>query len=282
MVVKANGQTEPFSGEKILRSLNRAHVPKQYQHEIVQELEENLGNRVSSQDIYDHIRKYFNQKHLPLFAKYNLKIALMQLGPSGYPFERYIGALLRHYGYTTIVSQIVKGKCVAHEVDVIAQKGLKRYIIECKFHNQPGTRSDIKTALYVKARVDDIIDRVKLSEAERFVPENYEGWLVTNTKCTSDAIQYALCAGITIIGWNYPEHGNLQDMVEEAGLYPITALTTLSQGHKESLLQQNVVLAKELLERPEILQELHLPLEDIQVVQNEVKALFLNEEEHDH
>ncbi|HZZ99051.1 MAG TPA: restriction endonuclease [Candidatus Saccharimonadia bacterium] len=277
-VVKANGRTEPFSEDKIIRSLTRAHVPRSYQHEIVEHLVSHLGNRVSSRDIHDQIRAYFGQTKPHLFAKYNLKQAIMEFGPSGYPFERYVGELLRHYGYNCVVGSIVQGKCVTHEVDVVAHKDDQHFIIECKFHNQPGTRSDVKTALYVKARVDDIVERLQLSEHEQFQREKHKGWLVTNTKCTSDAIQYALCAGINVIGWSYPDKGNLQDMVEDAGLYPITVLTSLSQTQKAGLLARDVVLAKNLQQQPELLNELHLSMEELQAARNELEGLFSPEE----
>jgi hypothetical protein len=276
-VIKANGRSEPFSEDKIVHSLERARVPRAYQHEIVEHLESHLGSRVSSREIYDHIRGYFNSRSPRLFAKYNLKLAIMEFGPSGYPFERYVAELLRHYHYNCVVGSIVQGKCVSHEVDVIAQKGDQHYIIECKFHNQPGLRSDVKTALYVKARYDDIVERLKLSEREGFIRERHEGWLVTNTKCTSDAIQYGLCAGINVIGWNYPDKGNLQDVVEDAGLYPITVLSSLSQSQKSELLLHDIVLAKDLEERPELLSDLHLSMEELQATQNELQALFAND-----
>lgn len=260
-----------------MHSLERARVPKQYQREIIQELESSVGDRIHSRDIYEHINQYFNKKSLHSFAKYHLKMALMQLGPSGYPFERYVAALLTHYGYDCKVSQMQQGKCVTHEVDVVGRKGDSHYIVECKFHNQPGLRSDVKTALYVKARYDDIVERLRLTEGAAFNQEKHEGWLVTNTKCTSDAIQYALCAGINIIGWSFPEKGNLQDMVEEAGLYPITVLSTLSQSSKEYFLQKDIVLAKQLLDDASLLQELHLAPQEEDVVRQELQGLFSNE-----
>lgn len=273
-VVKANGKTEPFSEGKIYHSLERARVPKEYQHEIVDDLKRSLGDRVSSKDIFDHIKQYFHNTKPHLFAKYNLKMAIMQLGPSGYPFERYVGALLQHYGFNCRVSQVVMGKCVSHEVDVLADKADEHYIVECKFHNEPGSRSDVKVSLYIKARFDDIIDRLELSQGSAFDPKTYHGWLVTNTKCTSDALTYAQCAHINVVGWNYPEKGNLQDMVEEAGLYPVTALSAISQTHKELLLSKNIVLAKELLEHEDTLTNLHLAEDQRKQLDAELAALF--------
>ena len=80
----------------------------------------------------------------------------MQLGPSGHPFEEYIGDILTAKGYDTKVSQILRGACITHEVDVIARTDSRHIMIECKFHNAPGTKSDVQTALYTHARFMDI------------------------------------------------------------------------------------------------------------------------------
>ena len=42
-------------------------------------------------------------------AKYHLKGAIMELGPSGYPFEKFVAAILSHQGYKVQIGQIVKG-----------------------------------------------------------------------------------------------------------------------------------------------------------------------------
>ena len=61
---------------------------------------------------------------------------------------------------------------------------------------------------------------------------------------------------MTLIGWNYPEKGNLQDMIEQHGLHPVTCLTTLSEGEKKSLLAGGVVLCSAIKEKPQTLREL--------------------------
>ena len=62
----------------------------------------------------------------------------MELGPSGFPFENFIGHIFRHDGYSTDVGVIMQGNCVTHEVDVLACKDDRCYIVECKYHNQAG------------------------------------------------------------------------------------------------------------------------------------------------
>jgi hypothetical protein len=80
----------------------------------------------------------------------------MELGPSGFPFEKYVAEILKYQGYRVEVGVIVEGFCVKHEVDIIAEKEAKHFMIECKFHNQPGTFCDVKIPLYINSRFLDI------------------------------------------------------------------------------------------------------------------------------
>ena len=80
-----------------------------------------------------------------------------------------------------------------------------------------------------------------------------EGWLITNTKFTEKAIRYAECNGVKLIGWNYPEAGNLHDLVEETGVHPITCLTSISEGEKRTLMEQGIVLCESIRsEKPKL------------------------------
>jgi len=102
---------------------------------------------------------------------------------------------------------------VPHEVDVVAYNAKKLIMIEAKFHNELGTKSDLKVVLYIKARFDDLAENVfNYGGQNRKITDS---WLVTNTKFSSTAIHYGVCKNLTMIGWNYPEKGNLQDMIEE-------------------------------------------------------------------
>jgi hypothetical protein len=179
-----------------------------------------------------------------LAAKYHLKGAIMELGPSGFPFEKYIGEILRYQGYKTTVGEIVQGKCVSHEIDVIAELGEEYFMIECKYHNQPGTVSDVKIPLYIQARFKDVEAQwIKLPGHES---KSHIGWVVTNTRFSTDAIQYGNCAGLKLLGWDYPLKEGLKDLIDRLGLYPITCLTTLTKVEKQRLLDKNIVLCKEL------------------------------------
>ena len=160
----------------------------------------------------------------------------MDLGPTGYPFEDFVAKVLDAHGYHTKVRQIVTGSCISHEIDIIAAKNGKTAMIEAKFHNNPGTRSDVHVALYTKSRFEDVKEKNMFDEA----------WVVTNTKVTGDAIDYAKCDGMKVIGWSYPDGGGLRDLIEKYHLHPVTMITTLPQALKQKLLDNHIVLCKDI------------------------------------
>lgn len=271
-VKKASGQIEPFSEEKVMLSLRRAGIDQDMAKIILSQLESKLYNGIPTYKIYSDIFNYLKKENPVFLGKFNLKKAIMELGPSGYPFEKFIGALLKHYGYTVQTGVNVFGRCVNHEVDVVAEKENQHFMIECKFHNQPGGCSDVKVALYVKARFDDIaaVWKEKTGHQEKF----HQAWLVTNTRLTSDAIQYGECVGMKLIGWNYPTKGSLRDLIEDSGLHPITCLTSLSSAQKQLLLSHDIVLCKDLLNiRSNILTYINLSVDQMEKLKDEVEQL---------
>ncbi len=76
-----------------------------------------------------------------------------------------------------------------------------------------------------------------------------------------------------MIGWNYPEKGNLQDMVEAEGLHPITCLTSLSPSDKKTLLEARVVLCSEIKKNPDLLKNFLGKDFDPQPVISEIEGL---------
>lgn len=245
-VVKASGASEPFSEKKVLGSIRRAGISKPMQMMVLAHVKKRAYDHISTKEIYQHILEFLRSSPQTYSAgRFRLRQAIMELGPTGFPFEKYIGAILKHYGYSVETGVIVSGKCVDHEVDVVAEKDDQHFMIECKYHNQPGVRSDVKVALYIKARFDDVAStwQKKTGYEKKF----HQAWLVTNTKLTSEAIKYGECAGMKLIGWSYPRKGCLQDLIEDTGLHPLTCLTTLTHQQKKMLLKQDVVLCKQLM-----------------------------------
>lgn len=247
-VTKATGLKEHFSEEKVKYSIHRAGIPDEMQNRVLEHVKSKLYEGIPTSEIFHHIIEFLGRHHPIAKAKYSLKQAIMDLGPTGYPFEDYFSFVLQHEGYTTQVRQILQGSCISHEIDIVAEKEGKKIMVEAKFHNGSGTRTDAHDALYTKARFDDIKVKHKFNEA----------WLVTNTKATIDAINYGSCVGMQVISWSEPSGQSFRDLIEKSKLYPITTLTTLSQNTKQQLLDQHIVSCKALLKQPEVLSQFGL------------------------
>ena len=178
----------------------------------------------------------------------------MELGPSGFPFEKFVGAILTEEGFQTEVGIFVPGKCVMHEVDVVAKTDHTEYMVECKYHNTQGKISDVKVPLYIHSRFLDINE--KLKNDPKSMHKFQQGWIYTNTRFSSDAIAYGKCVGLNLVGWDYPHHDSLKFKIDTLGLFPITALITLTRKEKEKLLNQGIVLCKELVQNQHKLDEI--------------------------
>lgn len=263
-VIKADHSKEQFSEEKVLASIKRAGVPKQLQEKVLQEIKAKLYENIPTFEIYQTIIDALSKSEQPYSrAKYSLKQAIMMLGPTGYPFEDFISRVLEEHGYMTQTRQVLLGKCVNHEIDVIAQKGQSKAMIETKFHNNSGTRSDVRVALYVKSRFDDVKDKHGFTE----------GWVVTNTKTTLDANAYAECSGMKVMSWNYPNGNSLREMVEKYNLQPITLLTSLNASQKLKLLEKHIIVCRDLYEKRDILKTLGLSHEQEKETLDELRYI---------
>ncbi|MBM3272370.1 ATPase [Candidatus Kaiserbacteria bacterium] len=249
LITKADGEQELFDPAKLERSLEFAGASSTMRARILGHVLTELKEGMMTEEIYRRAFELLRQEDQPaVAARYSVKRAVFALGPSGFPFESFLGEVLKAHGWVVRTQVILTGRCVPHEVDVLAEKDGKRIGIEAKFHNDPGGKTDIKDALYVHARYDDLR---RAPEASSRVDE---GWLITNTRFTRNAIRYARCSNLTAIAWDYPRGRGLLSMIEEARVHPLTCLTTLSEGEKRQLLERRIVLCKDI-QTPHLLQE---------------------------
>ena len=265
IIVKADGTEEPFAEEKLKASLLKAGAPTETVDHITHEIKLGLQPRMKTSDIYRHAFSLL-ETDIPkgTQARYALKRAIFDFGPSGFPFEAYVAELFRAEGYEASTNLIAKGKCVEHEIDIYLKKDGTPTYVEAKFHNTPGFKTDLKVVLYVKARIDDI--RAKEGE-------EVEGLVLTNTKFTSMARQYAACAGLPLMGWDYPHGKDLHALIGNSGMYPITALSVLSHREKEILLAQKIVLCRDIPHHSETLRSLGVDQDRMEKLLIEVGAL---------
>lgn len=253
-VTKAGGNLQNYSEAKVRNSIGRAGIASVFQEKVMCHIEENLFEGIPTSKIADLIAESLREIYPSGERRYQLKRAIMELGPTGFPFEHFVARLLRMHGYTTDIDVIMQGMCVKHEVDVLATKDTRQYFVECKYHNQRGSRTDVKTVLYVKARGDDIKEQLVQSSSTDNAIE-YGPWIFTNTKFSLDALSYAQCKNIRLTGWGYPEKGNLQHMIEHKQLYPITCLSGISLEQRSMLLSNNYIFIDQLCENDEIMKK---------------------------
>jgi Holliday junction resolvase-like predicted endonuclease len=243
-LIKASGQSQLYSRTKLCNSLLRIGVSRDVVQSICQAVEKELRPGMGTKQLFQRTSRYLLEENPVFAAKYSLKQAMMRLGPEGFPFEQYVEAILREYGYTTWRNQIMKGLCVSHEIDVVAQKGDRHYLLEIKYHNIGGIKTDVQVVMYMYARLLDITEVEE--EKEKF-RATHEAWLVTNTKFTKTAIRYAQCQGITMTGWRYPKGASLEHLIAQKALYPVTVLPSLGDVAKELLLSRGILLARDLV-----------------------------------
>jgi hypothetical protein len=273
-IKKRNNEMELFSFEKLKHSLQSAGASKKLVASIVMGIELYVYDGILSSTIYKKAFALLKKHNRTSASRYSLKHALTDLGPTGFPFERLVGALLKEKRYTTQVSVILNGACVTHEIDVLAEKDGNMYAIECKFHSDTKATSNVKVPLYINSRFLDIQEQWNTNPNNK--THLKQGWLVTNTRFTLDAINYAKCVGLTLLSWNYPENNGLKANIDTLALYPITTLTTLTKREKHQLLKKNIVLVKELANANEPMKSIGISEVRIQKVLNEVQKLCQN------
>ena len=241
-ITKASGDLEDFNEEKLFRSLIFSGLSPALAHQTLDHVKKHLIPGVSTGNIHELTSNFLKDTaSRRVYFNYNLKRAIMALGPSGHPFETIVGDLLHLYHFDTEVSVILNGRCITHEIDVVAKKDKDQYFIECKFHNQPGTKSDAQVALYTYARFQDLNDNHQLDQSFKNMP-----WLITNTKATSDAIKYAECQNMRLTTWGYPQNHGLMQLITDVRLHPITCLDHIPRHKMEQLISRNLVTCARL------------------------------------
>jgi hypothetical protein len=243
-VINLRGEREPFSFEKTYRSARNVGASKEIAIAIAKEIEKEVFDGISTSQIFDRIFELLLKKSPKSAIKFNLRKAILKLGPTGFPFEKFIGKIFEAEGFEVKTNQIIPGFCTDYEIDFLAKKENLILIGECKFHHVPGGRIDLQVALANYARFLDI-------EKGRFLDSNmnYKSILVTNTKFTEKAIKYSNCVGVELLGWKYPKEKSLERLIEKNQLYPITILPSIDSQLAKILISERIVLVKDILEK---------------------------------
>ncbi len=271
-LIKMSGEQEPFSEQKYRESLRRAGASEALIDQVLAEVHPQLREGMTTKELYKLTHQLLDKKAKHgTSGRYHIKQALIKLGPSGYPFEHYIGRLFKRQGYTVDVGIEVRGICVSHEVDVVGVKGDERLLVECKFHGRQGARSGVQVPLYVSARFEDVME---FCTKEPECQAAYTGcWIVSNTRFTTTAVQYAECRKLTVLSWDYPKGKGLASLIDEFDLHPITCLSKLPKKMISTLLKNGIVLCSDVVEKKEELVQLGVAENIIDDVVEEARAV---------
>lgn len=279
-VIKSQGEKEFFSWKKVYRSAKRAGASSSIAKEIADEIEREVYPGVTTKEIFRRVKSLLKKKSSPSAIRFSLKSGILKLGPSGFPFEKYVGAVLSKNGFEGVRNNLhLKGNCALYEIDFVAKRDNALYIGECKYHHLPGERVDLQVALYNFARY---LDLKRAPSIQRYLTSpsmEVRAMLVTNTKFTSQVIRYSKCVGVELLGWNYPKGRGLESLITKEKLYPITILPSLTRNLRDIFLSNEIALASDLLKfSPQSLsRKLGVPPEKADSLIREAKILFEEE-----
>lgn len=253
LIRKASGESEFFDASKLKHSLRRVGADHKTSESIAFDIETSLYEGISTRKIYRMAFRMLRKHNRRNAMLYKLKQSLFELGPTGYPFEYFIGEIFKRRGFNVEVGKNVEGHCIAHEIDVIATNKTEQLLIECKYSKDQGKHISIQVPLYVRARVDDVIR--KRAEMPIYSNLSFSAGVVSNTRFSYDSITYSKCNNIILLGWDYPQNNGLKEIMEQEKIFPVTALEHLTTKQKTQLMEKGIVTCDQLISNMEILTE---------------------------
>ena len=277
-VLNNSGMKEPFSWKKIRNSAQRVGASKQLAKQIATVIEREAYSGITTKEIFRQVEQILSKEYPRGRIRFRLKEAIRRLGPSGFPFEKYVGGILMQLGFSIKLNQHIKGEYVDHEIDFLAKDREFFLIGECKYHGLPGGRVDLKVGLIHYSRFLDLIagNSFKKIKSDKL---KIQSIIVTNTKFTSEIIKYAEGVGIDLLGWKYPELRGLEYIIESERFYPITILPSLTNNLLEIFGQQKLMLVQDVLkiDVSKFSKKTNIPEKKISAIKREAEILLLEE-----
>ncbi|MBU0619431.1 hypothetical protein KKD62_04325 [Patescibacteria group bacterium] len=276
-VINCQGKEEQFSFKKVYHSARRAGVDHKLAKQIAEKIEAESYPGIETRKIFHRIKSILDQQAPATSMRFSLKKGMRKLGPTGFPFEKYVKRVLENHGFKIKINQLVPGQCLsAYEIDFVGEDKTRAVFVgECKYRVAAGDRVDLEKALANYARFLDIGNGSFLRQNYQ-VGQKLKSLLVTNAKFTSQAIKYSRCMGVELLGWRYPQNQGLEYLIESKQLYPITILPSVTPALLQIFSQQQIMLAKGLLEHPvtELEKKLGLQAGQLQPLVKETQVLL--------
>lgn len=273
IVTKASGEFEIFDENKLINSLKKAGAKEDVIKQILEEITNTLYHEIKTKTIYQKAFDMLDAKNSITAKKYNLRNSLMKFGPDGFVFEGFVAKVFDYIGYTTVLNSIISGKFVTHEIDVLAAKENTQIFVECKYHLNSEKRVGVQVPLYVNSRVNDIIAvRKKNKNYKGF---NFEGEIVTNTRFSADSIAFGEGVGLKLLGWDYPYHEGLKEIIENEKIYPITLISSIPLDVRKLMYKDNLTTTRQILENNSILDSYKMSQDKKQRIIDQINSLSL-------
>jgi len=243
-VTKANGDKQPFDKQKIINTCLRLQATLEQAQSIADRIEAKAYDGIPTSKILKMIFRYMEKYRPAIGHQIDLKqaIAMLRSKPD---FEIFIAKLFEAMGYEVETNLIIQGKCIEHEIDVVARKENEVILIEVKHHVNHHTYSGLDVFLQLNSTLED------LKEGYEVGKNNFKftrAILICNTKVSEHAKRYALCRGLEFIAWKFPPEKGLERLIEEYKFYPISFLKEIERDEAYKLADIGIVTVKQLLE----------------------------------
>ena len=129
-VTKFNGEKELFSIKKVYRSARRVGASEELAKKIARIIEKEAYSGIKTSEIFKKVKKLLQQEVPRAALRFNLKEGIKKSGPTGFPFEQYIGAIFSENGFKVKLNQRVSGFCCKkYEIDFLAKKDNSLYVV---------------------------------------------------------------------------------------------------------------------------------------------------------
>ncbi|MFH1065493.1 MAG: restriction endonuclease [Nanoarchaeota archaeon] len=241
MIRKSNREKVRFDSKKLVNSLIRAGAEAKTADAILKKIKPKLYNGIYTRKIYRMAFRELRKLDSPASSRYESRWAITRLGKNGegFSFEQFVGKLFERMGYKVKTNQVTQGRSgITHEIDVIAEKGSEKLLIECKHHSRQGLWINVQTTLYVYARYLDLKDSFT------------NVMIVTNSRFSEQSEMYAKSVGLKLMSWNSPHGASLREIMDMYAVYPITVLHSIDNNTLGRLLVKGIVTVADILSTP--------------------------------
>ncbi len=242
-VRKADGSPQKFDKEKVVRTCLRMGASKKFAFEVADKFERRIYNGIPTDKILRMIFQQMRGREPGIGNLFDLRKGLSMMS-SKPEFEVFVQAILARNGFEVTPNQILKGRCVEHEVDAIARKNGFVYSVESKHHMNYHTPTGLDESRIARAVLEDVNEGCAAGISDLKIDR---AMIVTNTRYSDQAIQYGKCRNILQIGWSSPADQGLQSMVEGKNAFPLSCLRGLKFDIRIRLAESGIILFDQII-----------------------------------